>query len=254
MTSGGKYIGLVWSADGQFVIFGTEASGTFWTRADGSGQPQALTPSKNGQGPNSVTPDGKWLAYSEGTANIFGGTIWTVPLEEQGGQLKAGKPVPFPTGQFVAATPAFSRDGKWLAYTAIRPGGATVSSPPEVYVRPFPPAPSGQERQWKISNNGGVNPVWSRNGRDLFYTWMDSISAASYTVKGDTFTAEKSRVWRASANLTNAFCDVARDGKQGCIAARNAPKPSSEPPKPEHTVVFLENFFDYLHQRVPEGK
>jgi serine/threonine-protein kinase len=257
LTSGSKYIGLTWSADGQFVIFGTEASGMFWTRADGAGQPQSLTPSKNAQIPSSVTPDGKWLAYGEGPAITLGFTdqIWTVPLEEQGGQLKAGKPEQFPTGQFAAANPAVSPDGKWLAYTALRPGGSTVNSPPEVYVRPFPPAPSGQERQWKISNNGGALPVWSRNGRDLFYVWMDGISAASYTVQGDSFAAQKPRLWHANANLMNAFRDVAPDGKQVLLVTPvDAPKPSSEPPKPEHTMVFLENFFDYLRQRVPAGR
>jgi Tol biopolymer transport system component len=80
----------------------------FWTHADGGGQPQPLlTPGKNGQRPASFTFDGKRLAYTEG------GQIWTVPVEENGGELRAGKPELFLRDQFNAAEPTFSPDGHW---------------------------------------------------------------------------------------------------------------------------------------------
>ena len=50
--------------------------------------------------------------------------------------------------------------------------------------------------KWQISNGGGVYPVWSRNGRELFFRTDDNrIMVAAYTVKGDSFVADKPRVW-----------------------------------------------------------
>jgi Tol biopolymer transport system component len=52
-----------------------------------------------------------------------------------------------------------SPDGRWLAYVSNESGGY------EVYVQPFP----GPGRKWQVSTEGGTEPVWSRNGRELFY-------------------------------------------------------------------------------------
>lgn len=64
----------------------------------------------------------------------------------------------------------------------------------EVYVRTFPPPALGHGGKWQVSNNGGTLPRWSRSGHDLMYQMGDQIMAASYTVKGDAFVAEKPRV------------------------------------------------------------
>jgi hypothetical protein len=235
---GGPYTSPVWSPDGQYVAFGSPR-GLFWTRADGASQPQPLTQSKSVQFPGSVTPAGKRLAYFE-----FSGAaqVWTLPLEEQGGQLRAGKPEPFLKSKFSDQDPAFSPDGRWLAYTSDEQGKS------EVYVRAFPPPSSGQGGKWQISNSGGVEPRWSRNGHDLLYRSGDQIMVVSYTVKGDTFVAEKPRVW--IAKLGGVEWDLAPDGKRVAVmTAVDTP----EAPKQEHEVVFLENFFDELRRRVPVG-
>jgi serine/threonine-protein kinase len=57
-------------------------------------------------------------------------------------------------------SPALSPDGRWLAYTS------TESGRPEVYVRPFPDVEAGR---WQISRDGGLEPVWSHTGRELFF-------------------------------------------------------------------------------------
>jgi Tol biopolymer transport system component len=110
-------------------------------------------------------------------------------VDEDGGQLKAGKPEPFLKSQLGDSRPAFSPDGRWLAYQSNASGKA------EVYVRPFALPASGQGGVWPISNGGGTRPVWSPNGRDLLYQSGDQIMAVSYTVKGDVFVPEKPRVW-----------------------------------------------------------
>jgi serine/threonine-protein kinase len=240
----GAYTAPVWSPDGRFVVFSFAANGIFWARADGGGQPQPLLQSKGRQIPWSFTTDGKRLAYYE----IASGTqIWTVSVDDDGGQLKAGKPEPFLKSQFGDLRPAFSPDGRWLAYQS-RPSGKD-----EVYVRPFPLPASGHGGLWPISNGGGTFPVWSRNGRDLLYQSGDQILAVSYTVRGDAFVPEKPRVWIAklgavAQELYTPLWDLAPDGKRVAVLT---PVEAPEAPKPDHTVVFLLNFFDYLRQRVP---
>jgi Tol biopolymer transport system component len=82
----------IWSPDGQYIVFSAFGTGISWTRADGAGQPQPLTQSREFQAPWSFTPDGKRLAYSEHREKW---QIWTLPLEDQDGQSKAVSPSSF---------------------------------------------------------------------------------------------------------------------------------------------------------------
>jgi hypothetical protein len=169
--------------------------------------------------------------------------VWTVSLQDQGGQLKAGTPEPFLKNSSSDRFPSFSPDGRWLAYQS------NESGTNEVYVRAFPPPVSGQGGRWQISNNGGTSPRWSWGGHDLLYQSDDQIMTASYTANGDTFRAEKPRVW--IAKLGGTIWDLAPDGKRVAIVT---PVGSVEVPKQEHEVVFLLNFFDELRRRLPLGK
>jgi serine/threonine protein kinase/Tol biopolymer transport system component len=242
-SGGGAYLLPIWSPDGQYVVFGRlTGGGIFQTRADGGGQPQALTESKSTQAPFAFTPDGKRLAYIEATLNGQV-QVWTVPLKDQGGQLKAGKPEQFLKSNFTDAGPSFSPDGRWLAYQSNESGKY------EVYVRAFPAPSSGRGGKWQVSNNGGGNPRWMRNGHELVYQSGGQIMAAGYTVKGDTFVPDKPRVW--IAKLGGTQWDLAPDGKRVVAVT---PVETAEATKQEHEVVFLENFFDELRRRAPASK
>ena len=230
------FASAVWSRDGRFVAFGSIGSGLYWARADGGGQPQQLVAGKSISFPFSFSPDGKHLAYYEvsGTAQI-----WTVPIE-QGDGLRAGTPERYLTSQFAETVPMFSPDGRWLAYESNASGRA------EVYVRAFP----AQSGKWQISNNGGTWPTWSPNGREILYRSGDQLMSVAYTATGDSFVADKPRVWLSTLGNATAF-DLAPDGKR-VIAVM--PATSGEAPKAEHTLVFMQNFFDELRRRVPIGK
>jgi Tol biopolymer transport system component len=186
-TFGGTNVGPAWSPDGQHVVFASYGNGIFQARADGASQPQALIEGKTAMVPSAFTPDGKRLAFDDYESGSS--QIWTVPLDDQGGQLKAGKPEQFLKSALSDHAQGFSPDGRWLAYYANESGKY------EVYVRAFPPPPSGQGGKWQISNGGGTDSRWPRNGHELLYRSGDQIMAVSYTVKGDMFVAEKPRVW-----------------------------------------------------------
>jgi predicted Ser/Thr protein kinase/WD40 repeat protein len=241
LTFGGAmYRWPSWSPDGKYVVGTSDGNGMFQARADGASQPQVLTQSKPFQFPCSFTPDGKRLAYFE-TAGDY--QIWTVPLEDIGNRLKAGKPEQFLKTNFNDVGPSFSPDGRWIAYASNESGEF------EVYVRTFPAPSSGQGGKWQISSSGGMWPRWSHMGHELFYENRDQILAASYTVAADRFVADKPRVWLAKFGGTD--WDVAPDGKRLLVVT---PVDSANAAKQQHEVVFLENFFDYLRQRVPLGK
>jgi serine/threonine protein kinase len=252
---GGLYLNPVWSPDGRYVVFGSVAggSGMFWARADGSGQPQVLPESEDDQ-PASFSPDGKRLAYNR-PDNESGKTvwqIWTVPIEDSGGQLKVGKPEQFLKTRFNDLAPAFSPDGRWLAYESNESGRS------EVYVRTFLPGAAVRGGKWQISNSGGRLPVWSRKKRELLYQSGDQIMAMDYAVKGDSFVPGKPRVWamkiegapKGEGPIATWF-DLAADGKHLAV---EVPVATPVPPKPQHEVTLVFNFFDELRRRAPVGK
>ena len=236
------FVSPAWSPDGKFLVFGTIGSGMFWARADGGGRAERLLPSmdKSIVFPMSFTSDGSRLLYFEvlGTPQIF-----TVPLELSDG-VKAGTPERYLTSQFADTLPTFSRDGRWIVYQSNDAGRE------EIYVRPFPLSASGQGGKWQISTGGGRSPQWSPNGREILYQSGDQVMSVEYTVQGDRFVPGKPRVWRDKLSAAAAF-DLAPDGKHVVVLTTAT---GGDAARPEHSVMFLQNFFDELRRRVPVGK
>ena len=231
-----------WSADGQYVFMGSGGSGIHWARADGSGEPQVLL-ADAGSLPfvSSFSRVANRLSYSfTGGDRSFGAsTIFTVPLTEEGGRWKAGKPELFFESAVRNDTPEFSPDGRWIAYATNESGRN------EVNVRPFPSPGGGQGAKSQISTDGGETPRWSRTGNELLYESANRIMSVRYTVNGDTFVADKPRV-RVDKLESAGGWDLAPDGRIVAVVPIEAPAP---PPAP-HTVVVLQNFFDELRRRV----
>jgi eukaryotic-like serine/threonine-protein kinase len=143
--------------------------------------------------------------------------------------------------------PAFSPDGRWMAYATDESGSY------EVDVRPFPVTAAGGK--WQISSGGGREPKWSHDGKNLFFMTLDNrIMVASYTGKGDSFSASKPRTWSETqlySPTSDPNFDVSPDGSR--IAAVLSRYATEETKGPAH-VTFLLNFFDELRRRVPVGK
>ena len=247
LTFAGKGIQApIWTPDGRFIVF-QDPRGVSWARADGSGKPQSLLPSKGTVFPWSFTPDGKSMAYQE----VLTGTndLWSVPIEEDGATLRAGKPEVLLQTPFDERYPAVSPDGHWLAYVSNESGNY------EVYVRPFQETASGGGK-WQVSSGGGSYPMWSRTGHQLFFENFDGhIMVAAWNATGNSFTAGKPGLWseRQLSNLINTSknIDIAPDGKRFAVIMP-VEQPGSQTARSRITLV--ENFVDELRRRVPRGK
>jgi len=234
----------VWTPDGQRIVFTSDregsAPGLYWVRADGTGQVERLTESKDEQLASSFSPDGKFLAFAE----LSPGTnwdIWILPLEgnEKSG-WKPGKPRVFLNSPALEFLPAFSPDGRWLAY------GLTDASMTEVYVRPFP-GPGGS---WQISS-GGTHPTWSRNGKELFFRTIsgDHIMVSTYRIVGDSFQADKPQLWSPGQFVNRGpwrNFDLAADGKR--FAVTNRPQSQDNAAPKNDKFILLLNAFDELRR------
>jgi Tol biopolymer transport system component/predicted Ser/Thr protein kinase len=243
----GQNVWPTWAPDSKNLVFWSSnpaAPGLYWIRADGSGVAQRLTDGKIQWLQLSLSPDGKRLATAR-VNNSGGVEIWTAPVEGDASHPRLGTPEPFLQTPFVTILPAFSPDGRWLAYTSGEPGKDGL------WVVPFP-GPGGG---WLISSRGDM-PVWSRNGHELFFLEdLRTIMVAGYTAKGDAFEFSKPRVWSQHPVLdlgsppVGAY-DVAPDGKRVAVIL-NAD--GTADPKPITHLTFLVNFFDELRRRVPAG-
>jgi serine/threonine protein kinase/Tol biopolymer transport system component len=232
----------VWTPDGRHIVY-QAPDGISFARADGGSKSELLLGSKESQFPSAFSPGGKTLAFYQSGPQGF--ELWTVPVERDGEGLKAGKPEPFQHTSSGERGASFSPDGRWLAYSSSESGSS------QVYVRAFP----DKGGHWQVSGDGGTSPIFSRNGKDLFFfdVPQDRIMVASYSAKGDSFVAEKPREWSGlSVALTmggavGAQYDVAPDGNRLAVATYAGGSTQQD----AGHVIFLENFVDELQRKVP---
>jgi Tol biopolymer transport system component/predicted Ser/Thr protein kinase len=249
LTFGGHAQNPVWTPDGKHIAFQSTANGfeIQWVRSDGSGEPQRLLTTQNSNSVStwSFSPDGQRLAYQENNPET-GYDLSTLPLDTSDpDHPKPGKPEPFLATPSDENVPMFSPDGRWIAYRSNESGTL------EIYVRPFP---AGRGGKWQISARGGLYPIWSNDGRELFYeTTNNRIMVVDYTVNGDSFVPGKPRLWSekqifypGSWNLA-----LAPDGKR--FAVFPTPEAAGSEKGSVH-VTFLQNFLDELQRRIPAGR
>jgi hypothetical protein len=155
---------------GSSTLFRKEPSAT------GSGE-QVLPTRFSGVYPTDASPDGKYVIEHEVTG-ASGYDIGMVPL------AAPDQASSFLSTRFNEIQARFAPNGRWVAYASDESGRF------EVYVRPFPPAPG----QWPISADGGTQPEWRRDGKELFFVSGDgTLSAAEVSTDGPTFVARPSR-------------------------------------------------------------
>jgi serine/threonine-protein kinase len=238
-----------WAPDGKHIVFpiidaSLSGPGLYWVRADGAGEPQRLT--ETSVIPYSFSPDGKRLAYyaNPGTGSNPDFGIWTLPLDLKDPEHpKAGPPELFLKGKTPLRFPAFSLDGRWIAYAS------DEVQPTQIFVRPFLPGSTSATGQWQISTDGASTPYWSRSGHELLFSSQQTgVRGVSYTTIGDSFAALPQHPILDKALLPGTP-ELMPDGKHFMIVTS-----ASESSARETHVAFLLNFSDELQRRMAASR
>jgi eukaryotic-like serine/threonine-protein kinase len=233
-----------WTPDGKRMAFASNKEGSpnlFWQLADGSGGLERLTTSEYTQAPNSWSPDGQLLAFQEVNPTTQR-DIWVLRIGDPSpasGQVR--KAQPFLRTPFNESASRFSPDGRWLAYISNESGRY------EIYVQAYP----GSGGKWQISTEGGTEPIWNPNGRELFYRSGDKMMAVEIATQSG-FAAGKPRMLFEGPYLptpgTIPNYDVSPDGQRFLML-----KPVEQAAAPTQINVVL-NWFEELKQKAPTGK
>jgi len=224
-----------WSPDGSRIVVRSNRAGTgsiFWQMADGSGGVERLsTGIQVADTPGSFSPDGQFVAFFR-TDPKTARDIWVLSLKDQTRS-------PFLVTPATEGAPRFSPDGHFIAYVSDESGR------PEIYVQPFP-GPGGK---WQISTEGGIEPVWNRNGRELFYRNRNRMMAVPVTTQ-PTFSAGHPSMLFEGEYLASPFpatgvtYDVTADG-QRFLMVKETPQAS------DIKINVVANWFEELKRLVP---
>jgi eukaryotic-like serine/threonine-protein kinase len=234
-----------WTPDGKRIVFISNKEGPrnlFWQLADGSGGLERLTTSDSVQIPGSWSADGQLLAYSE-VSSPTGYDLWVLPMSGSSaapGQVRKGQL--FLQTKFNEAAPQFSPDGHWLAYVSDESGRK------EIYVQPYP-GPGGK---WQISTEGGAEPLWNRNGRELFYRNGNKMMAMEITTK-PSFSPGTPKMlfegqYQTLPTISTPNYDASPDGQRFLML-----KPTGQEQAATTQINVVLNWFEELKQKVPVG-
>ncbi|HWC65296.1 MAG TPA: protein kinase, partial [Thermoanaerobaculia bacterium] len=147
----------IWSSDDTRIVFTSDRKnpGDLYEKSSaGTGEEKLVLASDTLKAPFSWTADGSRIGFQTFNAKTSNrtGDLWTFSFADQ-------KATPYLETDFNEGEPAFSPDGKWIAYVS------NESGKNEIYVRTFPDTGG----KWQISTAGGEDPVWSRDGTEIFY-------------------------------------------------------------------------------------
>ena len=241
LTPEGEVFWPRWTPDGQRVAFEWLNRGHWglaWQRADGATPPEVLA--QDVPGPSSWSPDGRQIALVQGDG------IWVASVEGSRASVQQ-----VTRTSHAERWPAFSPDGRWLAFAS------NVTGRFEVYVQPWP-APGPREQ---VSLEGGESPAWSPAGRELFFLSAPDGSGKRRMMVADVRTSptlslgtphplfEFSPSDLAFYRVPARCYGVAPDG-QRFFVVRLQPRPA---PSPVTHIHLIQNWTEELKARVPAG-
>jgi Tol biopolymer transport system component len=231
----------VWSPDGSRILFsrfGTHESALFAQSVDGGAPQSLLTLPGTWMAPRSFSRDGRFLAFSIYNPKT-GNDIWVLDLAAPKGEKPAH---PFLDTAGEESRPALSPDGQWLAYASSETGLS------EIFLRRFP----GGEGKVRISSGGGDAPLWSADGRELFYQSYDgsTITAVSVETRPTLRLGHPQRLFeghfQASSDVGLSFA-VSPDGRRFLMVRQD------EDPREATELVVVQNWFQEIERLAAAG-
>jgi serine/threonine-protein kinase len=228
----------MWTLDGRQLLFWSNHGGGTYNvyrhAADGTGETARVTTSPKPQLPQAMTPDGRRLIVQELTDT---GTVLSLVTLADGHEA----PLLSSSGDF-AGGGRISSDGRWIAYDSDELG-----LPIQVHVRPFPDT---RRADYVVSGGDGAYPVWSRDGRELFFVTRPPHKAlmAVSIRPGEAFSADGPRKlmdWP----YQNPSYDVSIDGRR-FLVVKELPPPNGQA-GPESRIVVALNWFNELNRLAP---
>jgi serine/threonine-protein kinase len=243
LTSEGLVSWVIWTPDGRRVVFDWEKTGVpniYWQPVDGGSPMERLTKSEYSQYPGSWSPDGETLAFVESHPES-GNDIYLLNVRDR-------SVTPYLNSRFFEGYPEFSPDGRWMAYASNESGRC------EVYVQPFPRSAG----KWQVSSEGGSQPLWARNGKQLFYLWgapgSQTDQAWSVDVQTESgFSAGKPRLLFEQPGYSGGVpirgWDISADGDRFLMV-----KLEERKPQPLTEIVLVQNWFEELRRLAPSKK
>ena len=235
----------VWSPDGQYLAYGAvrddRVTTLFRVPADGSGGVETLVESEILAWAESWSADGRFLAFGKFDPETAQ-DLWVLPLDGD------REPEPFANTDAVEHMAAFAPNGRWIAYAT------TESGVSEVYVRPYPPGPGKAQ----VSSNGGGQPRWSADGRELFYRTDSGLMVVAVDPEATPFSYSRAEelfigafeggIWGMRLGvLTRWDYDVAGDGQRFVMF----PSERNDGENRVDQVTLVVNWFEELKERVP---
>jgi Tol biopolymer transport system component len=220
----------LWTPDGKRIVY-RSPSGLHWLPADGTGTAEQLLEGSD-LNPSAWTADGKLLFTDSSAGNLNIGELATMGDRAPRWLLATS---------FNEARPALSPDGRWLAYQSDEAGRY------EIYVRPFPDLDGGK---WKVSEGGGEDPRWTRDGGTLFFLGRDSLMATTIERgAGFVFRAPEPVLERAKYYFPGDVgpYDVSPDGQRLLMVKANAGSDPDARPR----IIIVTHWLTELQRLVP---
>ena len=244
----------VWSPDGKSLIYASTAGSVanlFRIAADGSGQPERLTESDLPQVPADWSPDGKILLFYQGPG--ANSDLMILHLGENTETTGSSDPAtpkyrvePFLQTEFDEQNGRISPNGRWAAYQSDESGGAW-----QIYVRPFP----GSGRKIQISSDFGSQPVWSPDGKMLYFRDRQGLMAVSVNTQGEVFRADRPRrlaEFLIPSNHSQFAYDIEPGGRH--FVTRHVSNQAEEQAEPTTHIGFIFNWFEEVRSRLDSNK
>jgi serine/threonine-protein kinase len=224
VTRDGQSWSPTWHPDGRRLAVTSQLKGNFDVRrlaADAASAPEIMLATDADEGDWRWAPDGASGVFKVWSP-VSGTDLWRARGD-------GSEPKPLVASALAEGDPAFSPDGKWLAYQS---GGS-------LYVAPYP---SLAERL--LVAQAAESPRWSRSAKELFYVEAGRLKALAYEVRAGAFRPAAATTLFEVGRLTNIF-DVAPDGRRFLFLAR----PPGSPDRDVIRVVL--NGFEELRGRAP---